>query len=163
MTVFVGNVAFALAMTPYGGPITSFLADNLKSTFIEICEEYVKKGDIFTWDTLQEIIWNRFKQTIGSVDNFISMPENATPKQMVAWVCSFYLYRVFYHWHFDEDEAGNSLGLYAALENSLKDLLINRSMAILGDYVKEVAKKDGIDFSKRIKAEEDAVETALVQ
>lgn len=162
LTVFVGDVAFALALTPYGGPITSFLVDNVKSTFLELCEEYVKKGDIFTWDTLQEIIWNRFKQSIGSVDNFISIPENATPKQMVAWICSFYLYRVFYHWNFDEDESGNSLGLVAALENSLKDLLTNRSMALLGDYVKEVAKKEGIDFSKRIKAEEDVVDTALV-
>ncbi len=30
------------------------------------------------------------------------------------------------------------------------------------EKIKEKAKKDGIDFSKRIKAEEDAVETALV-
>lgn len=162
LTVFVGDVAFALALAPVGGPIASFLADNVKATFLELCEQYVKKGDVFTWDALQEIIWNRFKHAIGSVDNFIGMPEKSSPKVMAAWVCSFYLYRVFYHWYFDEDEAGNSLGLVAALEDSLKDLLTNRSLALLGDYVKEVAKEDGIDFSQRIKAEEDAVETALV-
>ena len=162
LTVFVGDVAFALALAPVGGPIASFLADNVKATFLELCEQYVKKGDVFTWDTLQEIIWNRFKQAMGSVDNFIGAPEKASPKVMAAWVCSFYLYRVFYHWHFDKDEAGNSLGLVAALEDSLKDLLANRSLALLGDYVKEVSKKDGIDFSKRIKAEEDAAASALV-
>jgi hypothetical protein len=155
-------VAFALALAPVGGPITAFLADNAKATFLELCEEYVKKGDIFTWDTLQGIIWNRFKQAIGSVDNFIDMPENASPKVMAAWVCSFYLYRVFYHWYYDEDEFGNNLGLVAALENGLKDLLTNRCVALLGNYVKEVAKKDGIDFSKRIKAEGDMVESTIV-
>lgn len=163
LTVFVGDVAFALATAPFGGPITAFLADTAKSTFLELCEEYVKKGDIFNWDTLQEVIWNRFKQSIGSVDNFIDAPEKASPKALAAWVASFYLYRVFYHWSFDKDEAGNSLGLVAALENGLKDLITNRCLALLGDYMKEAALKDGIDFGQRIKAEEDMVEGALVK
>lgn len=163
LTVFVGDVAFALATAPFGGPITAFLADTAKSTFLELCEEYVKKGDIFNWDTLQEVIWNRFKQSIGSVDSFIDAPEKASPKALAAWVASFYLYRVFYHWSFDEDEAGNSLGLVAALENGLKDLITNRCLALLGDYMKEAALKDGIDFGERIKAEEDMVEDALVK
>ncbi|HHV18345.1 MAG TPA: hypothetical protein GXZ27_05735 [Thermoanaerobacterales bacterium] len=161
LVTFVGDGAFAIALTPLGGPITAFLVDNAKSTFLELCEIYVKEGDAFTWEALEEVMWNRFKQTIGSVDNFIGMPEDANWKVKTAWACSYFLYRVFYHWYYDEDDAGNSLGIVAALENAALDFGVNRITALFGDYVKDVAKKDGIDFSKHIKAEEDAVEKAL--
>ena len=161
LTVFVGDVAFALALAPVGGPITALLADNAKSAFLELCEEYVKKGDIFTWDALEGVVWNRFKQAIGSVDNFIDAPDKSNPKALAAWVCSFFLYRVFYHWYYDEDDAGNSLGIVAALENAALDFGVSRITALFGDYVKDVAKKDGIDFSKRIKAEEKMVKSTI--
>jgi hypothetical protein len=161
LVTFVGDGAFAVALTPLGGPITAFLVDNAKSTFLELCEIYVKEGDAFTWEALEEVVWNRFKQTIGSVDNFIGMPEDASWKVKTAWVCSYFLYRVFYHWYYDEDDAGNSLGIVAALENAALDFGVSRITALFGDYVKGVAKKDGIDFSKRINAEEGAVEKAL--
>jgi hypothetical protein len=161
LVTFVGDGAFAVALTPLGGPITAFLVDNAKSTFLELCEIYVKEGDAFTWEALEEVVWNRFKQTIGSVDNFVGMPEDASWKVKTAWVCSYFLYRVFYHWYYDEDDAGNSLGIVAALENAALDFGVSRITALFGDYVKGVAKKDGIDFSKRINAEEGAVEKAL--
>lgn len=162
LVTFVGDGAFAIALTPLGGPITAFLVDNAKSTFLELCEIYVKKGDGFTWEVLEEVIWNRFRQTIGSIDNFIGMPEDASWKVKTAWICSYFIYRVFYHWYYDEDDAGNSLGVVAAIENASLDFGVNRVTALFGDYVKDVAKKDGIDFSKRIKAEEDVVEKTIV-
>ncbi|MGI5860271.1 MAG: hypothetical protein ACOX8P_13355, partial [Tepidanaerobacteraceae bacterium] len=35
LVTFVGDGAFAIALTPLGGPITAFLVDNAKSTFLE--------------------------------------------------------------------------------------------------------------------------------
>lgn len=159
---FIGDGAFAVAMTPLGGPLTAFLVDNAKSTFLELCEIYVNKEDAFTWETLEELIWNRYKQTIGSIDNFISMPEEASWKVKVAWTCGYFTYRLFYHWYYDEDEEGNSLGVISAIENAALDFGVSKITSMFGDYVKDVAKKDGIDFSKRIKSEEDMVEKAIV-
>ena len=161
LVAFVGDIAFGVALTPLGGPITAFLMDQAKASFLELCEIYVTQGDIFTWDTLSELIWNRFKDTIGSVDNFIGMPEDASWKVKAAWVSSYFLYRTFYHWYFDEDDEGNSLGLISALESAAQDLAINQVSSYLGDYVTKVSKREGIDLSKRIAGEEETVEKAL--
>ena len=68
--------------------------------------------------------------TIGSVDNFIGC-RGCQLESKTAWACSYFLYRVFYHWYYDEDDAGNSLGIVAALENAALDFGVNRITALL--------------------------------
>lgn len=87
-----------------------------------------------------ELIQNRLVQTIGSADGAFDMPDLKKPKELAVWLTCYSVYRLAYHWQFDKDDAGNSIGICESIKRMMLDLTGKGAGALLGDYVNKAAK-----------------------
>lgn len=140
LVVYVGDIAFDLALAPIGGPIAGFLAANVKNTFIELCGQLYAGTNKSIWDLTKDVAVNRAVQSLGSADGLIEMPKADEPKKLVMWLSSYVVYRIGYHWQFDKDDNNNSIGITEAINRGLLDFIGKGAGALLGDYMKEVGK-----------------------
>lgn len=140
LMVYIGDIAFGLAMGPIGGPIAGFIADQVKSSFLEVCELYVKGTDKSFGGLLWEYGKKRFIQSAGAADGLIEVPKVNQPGKLALWLSLYTLYRIGYHLQFDKDEAENSIGLSEAIKRGLLDFIGKGAGALLGDYLTELGK-----------------------
>lgn len=137
---FIGDIAFDLALAPIGGPITGFLAGQVKSMVTEYVIMIQEQPEKSISDIGWELIQNRLVQTIGSADGAFDMPDLKKPKELAVWLTCYSVYRLAYHWQFDKDDAGNSIGICESIKRMMLDLTGKGAGALLGDYVNKTAK-----------------------
>ena len=145
--IFVGDIAFSVAVLPLGGPVTAFLMSNVKQAVINMAEIYFS-SDSIGWNELDRFITDHVKYLSGQADVFYGPPKKNEPKKLAAWLAGFTLYRIGYHWMWSKDEYGRPVGMYGAIVNGIKDLTKKGVGIMLKDYVKSSAKTDGALWKK---------------
>ena len=135
LLVYIGDIAFDLALAPVGGPIAGFLAANVKNGFIEIVSNVIEHPQKSTYDIAYEFVMKRFEQTLGSADGLIEIPKANETKKLVIWLTCYVLYRVGFHWTFDKDEAGNGIGISLSIERAVLDFVGKGAGVLLGDFL----------------------------
>ncbi len=158
LLVYVGDIAFGLAIAPLGGPLTGFVITNVKDSFLELVEVYVK-SDSFGFNEVQGFISTRFTRLAGQADFVFSPPDPSNRKQLVAWLVCFTMYRIAYRWWFDKDDRQQPIGLTEAIKRGVLDLAGKGAGMLMENYVKDSAKKmgwDNTDFIKKDQAQYDA-------
>jgi hypothetical protein len=140
LIVYIGDIAFDLALAPIGGPITGFLAGQVKSGLLEFISLYVEGPD----KSISELAWdfaiNRLNQTAGSGDGLIEMPNANEPKKLAVWLSCYVIYRIAYHWQFDKDDSNNPIGVTEAIKRGLLDFVGKGAGVLLGDFIQKSAK-----------------------
>ncbi len=142
--VYIGDTALDIALAPFGGPIAGFVVGQVKSSLIDIIIMRVEKGGL-SYANVGDFICKRFVQIAGQADGAFEMPSAEKPKLLVAWMACYILYRFSYHWWFDKEDDGTPKGIYAAIENGLLDFAGKGASAVLGEFTKDIAKKNGWD------------------
>lgn len=144
----IGDMAFTAAAASVGGPVTIFLLENVKDTLLDLVEQYQLKGSVFTWETLETLANNRFKQALGSVTDFIQPDRKPSPKVILAWLAYFYTYRVFYRWYYDQDLEGVRLGLSSAMQKSIRDVFDYAAVEVLKGIMRNQFKAEATEKLK---------------
>ncbi|KJS21675.1 MAG: hypothetical protein VR72_09260 [Clostridiaceae bacterium BRH_c20a] len=141
LVVYIGDIAFDLALAPIGGPIAGFLAGQVKSGLLELYGLYVEGGaGKSTWDLTTKFVNNRLVQSAGSADGLIEVPKVNEPKKLAAWLSCYVIYRIGYHWHFDKDDNNNPIGITESIKRGLLDFVGKGAGALLGDFISNSAK-----------------------
>ncbi len=140
LLVYIGDIAFDLALAPVGGPIAGFLAANVKNGFIEIVSNVIEHPNKSTYDITYEFVMKRFEQTIGSADGLIEMPKANESKKLIIWLTCYVLYRIGYHWTFDKDDQGNGIGISLSIERGVLDFVGKGAAVLLGDFLEKAGK-----------------------
>lgn len=140
LLVYIGDIAFDLALAPLGGPLAGFLAANVKSGFIEIVTNVIEHPTKSTYDIAYEFVMKRFEQTVGSADGLIEMPKANETKKLAIWLTCYVLYRIGYHWTFDKDDDGNGIGISESLNRALLDFVGKGAGVLLGDFLEKAGK-----------------------
>jgi hypothetical protein len=140
LMVYIGDIAFALAMGPIGGPIAGFVADHIKSSFIEVCTLYIEGSNKSFCELLWDYAGKRFEQSAGSADGLIPVPKATEPGKLALWLALYTLYRIGFHMQFDKDDGGNAIGLSEAIKRGLLDFVGKGAGTLLGDYLTEQGK-----------------------
>ncbi len=118
--VYVGDVAFDIAMMPVGGPIAGFLVAQVKSAALELITVRIEKGSI-GYDELCEFVWKRIEQATGQADGLVTMPKPSEPQKLLVWLACFFLYRFVWNWYWGKDEHDQPIGIAGALEKAALD------------------------------------------
>lgn len=140
LVVYIGDIAFDLALAPIGGPITGFIVANVKSSFVKLCGELYAGTDKNIWELTKDIAIDRAVESLGSTDGLIEVPKADEPKKLVIWLTSYVLYRIGYHWQFDKDDNNNPIGITEAVKRGLLDFVGKGAGALLGDYLNQLGK-----------------------
>ena len=140
LLVYIGDIAFDLALAPVGGPIAGFLASNVKNGFIEIVSNVIEHPNKTTYDITYEFVMKRFEQTVGSADGLIEMPKANESKKLIIWLTCYVLYRIGFHWTFDKDDSGNGIGISLSIERGVLDFVGKGAGALLGDFLEKAGK-----------------------
>lgn len=156
LLVYIGDIAFDVALAPFGGPIAGFLASQVKSAVIDMITLYVEKPSI-GFDEIFTFIENRFIQMAGQVDGAFEMPKPKETKKLIAWLACYTLYRVGYHWWFDKDEEDKPIGLKESINRGLLDFAGKGAATVLSAFAGDVAKKKGWDKYSIADADQDFV------
>jgi len=140
LVVYIGDIAFDLALAPIGGPIAGFLASNVKNSLIELYTVYVETPNKSSYDITLEFVTKRIEQTSGSADGLIQMPTINEPKKLTIWLSSYVIYRIGFHWYFDKDENQQPIGIAKSIEKGFMDFVGKGAGALLGDFLDKSAK-----------------------
>lgn len=140
LVVYIGDIAFNLALVPIGGPITGFLADQVKSSFLELCALYIEGSNKSTWEITMDFLTKRLEQTAGSADGLIEVPKANEPKKLAIWLSTYVLYRIGFHWNFDKDDNGNAIGILESIKKGLLDFVGKGFGVLLGDFINNMGK-----------------------
>lgn len=138
--VYIGDIAFDLAMGPIGGPIAGFLAAQVKSSFLEVVEIIIKNPQQSYFEIIWEFVSSRIEQTLGSADGLIEVPKATETKKLAIWLTCYVIYRIGFHWWFDKDEDDQPIGLTKAVEAGLQDFVGKGFGVLLGDYIGKCGK-----------------------
>jgi len=144
LLVYIGDIAFDVALAPFGGPIAGFLAAQVKSAVIDMITLYVEKPSI-GFNEIVTFIENRFIQMAGQADGAFEMPKPNETKKLAAWLACYTLYRIGYHWWFDTDDDNNPIGLTESIKRGLLDFAGKGAATILSGFAGDIAKKKGWD------------------
>lgn len=156
LLVYVGDVALEVALAPFGGPIAEFVLKQVRDTLIQLISLRVERGSI-GFNEIYELIEKRWEQGAGQADNLLEIPGFDKPKALVAWLASYILYRIMYRWYYDVDDNGASKGLAEAIQNGLTDFAGKGASILLSSYVKDIAKKRGINTGSTAEAEREFI------
>ncbi|MDW7669302.1 MAG: hypothetical protein SCJ93_10795 [Bacillota bacterium] len=140
LVVYIGDIAFDLALAPIGGPIAGFLATNVKSSLLELYGIYVESPNKSSYDLTLEFVTKRIEQASGSADGLIQMPGIDEPRKLTVWLSSYVIYRIGFHWYFDKDENQQPIGIAVSIERGLMDFVGKGAGALLGDFLNKSAK-----------------------
>ncbi len=140
LTVYIGDIAFDLALAPIGGPITGFIAAEVKTSFLEICKLYDTSPDKSMGEIILTFIKKRFEVLVGTADGLIKIPEKDNPKALAAWLGCYVIYRIGYHKYYDLDENNQPISIIEAVQNGLSDFVGKGAGILLGDYIKAQGK-----------------------
>lgn len=136
--VYIGDVAFDIALMPVGGPIAGFLIGHAKSAALELISMRIERGDL-GFEELKELIMKRIEQTTGMLDGAVSMPKPKEYTKLATWLACFFLYRFIWHWYWSTDENNNPVGITGALEKAAYDFAGKALSGLLGNFVEEIA------------------------
>ncbi|MGE5421776.1 MAG: hypothetical protein ACM3QW_00800 [Ignavibacteriales bacterium] len=144
LLVYVGDIAFDVALAPFGGPIAGFLASHVKASLIDAITMYVEKPSIGMAE-IWEFCEKRAIMIAGQADGLIEVPKPEKPALLIAWLSIYTVYRICYHWQLDKDEENNSIGIAESINRGLLDFAGKGASTILSAFAGEVAKKKGWD------------------
>lgn len=163
--VFIGDIAFDLALAPIGGPITGFIASQVKTAFIEVCEIYNTNPNKSIGELAIDFASKRLEVVAGGADGLIKMPEKDNPKALAAWLTTYVIYRIGYHKYYDVDESNESISIIEAVKRGLMDFVGKGAGILLGDFIKAQGKGRWVEkisvADKDEKLVNDNVEKAL--
>ncbi|MDN5323696.1 MAG: hypothetical protein PWQ67_2150 [Clostridia bacterium] len=162
LVVAVGDIAFDVVLASVGGPLAGFAATQVKGAALDFWALYVEKPSI-GMPELQEFLEKRFVQMVGQADGAFNMPEPTETKKLAAWLTSYTVYRIFYHWWYDKDNQNNPIGITEAVKRGIYDLAGKGASTLLSGYIKESSFETGkvADFAKGDqKLYDDAVQKA---
>lgn len=71
---FIGDIAFNLAILPFGGHLTAFVLDNVKGTVIDMADIYYS-SDSIGFNEFLELIKKRMIDLAGQADVLTNIPE----------------------------------------------------------------------------------------
>lgn len=140
LLVYIGDMAFDLALSPIGGPIAGFLAAQVKSSFIEVLGIIIENPNKSYFDIIWEFTSKRIEQTLGSADGLIEVPKATEREKLAIWLACYVIYRIGFHWWFDKDEEDNSIGLKEAIKVGLQDFVGKGFGVLLGDFIGKCGK-----------------------
>lgn len=142
--VYIGDVAFDVALAPFGGPIAGFLASQVKGAFIDFLTMYVEKPSI-GFNEVKEFAGKRYVQLVGQGDGAFEMPKPGERKKLIAWLVGYTIYRMIYHWWYDKDDNDRAVGAYEAVKRGIVDLIGKGASTILSAFAGDIAKEKGWD------------------
>jgi len=142
LVVAVGDIAFEVVLSSVGGPIAGFAASQVKGAFIDFVSLYVEKPSI-GMPELQEFLEKRFIQMVGQADGAFNMPEPTETKKLAAWLATYTVYRIMYHWWYDKNNQNNPIGITEAVKRGIYDLAGKGASTLLSGYIKESRFKTG--------------------
>ena len=140
LMVYIGDIAFDLALSPIGGPIAGFAAAQVKSSFIEVMGIIIENPNKSYYDIIWEFSSNRIEQTLGSADGLIEVPKANEHKKLAIWLTSYVIYRIGYHWWFDKDEDDQPIGIKESVKLGLQDFVGKGFGVLLGDFIGKCGK-----------------------
>ncbi|MDD3660941.1 MAG: hypothetical protein PHT89_09495 [Lachnospiraceae bacterium] len=165
LAVYIGDIAFDLALAPIGGPIAGFLAAEVKSSIIEIAEIWQSSPEKDFGELAKEFFEKRFLVGLGTADGLIKMPGKDDPKALTIWLACYVIYRIGYHKSFDVDDNNEPIGLIEAVKRGINDFVGKGAGILLGDFIKEQGKGRWVEkisvAEKDEKFVNDHVEKAL--
>lgn len=140
LTVYIGDIAFDLALAPIGGPIAGFIAAEVKSSFLEICALYDTNPDKSIGEITLDFFKKRFEVLVGTADGLIKIPEKDNTKALAAWLACYVIYRIGYHKYYDLDENQQPISIIEAVQKGLSDFVGKGAGILLGDFIKTQGK-----------------------
>ncbi len=131
-TKWIGDIAFEMALMPFGGPLAGFVLSNGKNLLISVTDIYITKGTIETKDVVQYITG-----VLGGLDGVVSTtPSPSEYKKLALWLMAFFAYRVVYHRAYSSDDKGKRIdSWYDAIGLGFKDLAVKGLLASFGSMV----------------------------
>ena len=162
LLVYIGDMAFDVALAPFGGPIAGFLASHVKASFIDAVTMYVEKPSI-GMPEIWEFCEKRAVMIAGQADSLIEVPKPEKPALLIAWLSIYTVYRIFYHWQFDKDDENNSIGIAESINRGLLDLAGKGASTILSAFAGDVAKKKGWDKYSVADADQEYVNKQVLK
>ncbi len=128
-TKWIGDIAFEMALMPFGGPLAGFVLSNGKNLLISVTDIYITKGTLETKDVVQYLIG-----VLGGLDGVVSTTPSPTEyKKLALWLMAFFAYRVVYHRAYSSDDKGKRIdSWYDAIGMGFKDLAVKGLLASFG-------------------------------
>ncbi|MCF8010079.1 MAG: hypothetical protein K9L17_02785 [Clostridiales bacterium] len=135
LVIAMGNIAFDIALSSVGGPITGFIVAQAKDATLDFWALYVENPSIGMKE-LEEFLEKRFIQMVGQSDGAFTTPEPTEYKKLAAWLSCYIIYRIVYHWWYDEDKQNNPIGFVEAIKRGIYDTSGKSLSILLSDYIK---------------------------
>ncbi len=142
LVIAMGNIAFDIALSSVGGPLTGFIAAQVKDATLDFWALYVEKPSI-DLDELQEFLEKRFIQMVGQSDGAFKTPKPTEYKKLAAWLSCYIIYRIIYHWWYDKDKQKKPIGFLEAIKRGIYDTSGKSLSILLSDYIKNKELKAG--------------------
>jgi len=161
LLVYMGDIAFDLALSPIGGPIAGFLAAQVKASFLEVVETIIEHPEKPYFDIIWDFVSSRIEQTIGSADGLIEVPKATEQKKLAIWLSCYVIYRIGFHWWYDKDDEGQSIGITGAAKAGLQDFVGKGFGVLLGDYIGKCGKGRWPEKISVTDADQDLVNTQV--
>lgn len=161
LVVYIGDMAFDLALAPIGGPITGFLAGEVKSAFIEVCSTLWTSPNKSLGDLSMEYAKTRLINLAGTGDGLINVPDKTKPKELVIWLICYTVYRIGYHKAFDTDDNGDSISIVEAVERGLMDFVGKGAGALLGKFIEDQGKGRWVERVSVADRDQEIVDNAV--
>jgi hypothetical protein len=162
LLVYIGDIAFDVALAPFGGPIAGFLASHVKASLIDAVTMYVEKPSIGMAE-IWEFCEKRAVMITGQADGLFEVPKPDKPALLIAWLSIYTVYRICYHWQFDKDDDNNSIGIAESINRGLLDFAGKGASTILSAFAGEVAKKKGWDKFSVADADQEYVNKQVLK
>lgn len=161
LVVYIGDMAFDLALAPIGGPITGFLAGEVKAAFIEVCSSLLTSPNKSLGELATDYAYKRLENLLGTADGLISIPDKTKPKELTIWLTCYTIYRIGYHKKFDTDDNNEPISIIEAVERGLMDFVGKGAGALLGDFIKEQGKGRWVEKISVADKDQEIVDNAV--
>lgn len=138
VVVDIGNIAFDIALAPFGGPITGFVVSEIKDGGLELMDLWLTKPS-FGYKEAKEFVSHRLIQGVGMADGLVEMPDLTKPsnyKKFAIWISAYCLYRFSYHLEFDKED-GNSIGVIEAFKRAVYDMAGKSASSMMNGQIKK--------------------------
>ncbi len=161
LVVYIGDVAFDLALAPIGGPITGFLAGEVKAALIEVCSLLLTSPNKSLGELAMEYVNNRLVNLAGTADGLINIPDKTKPKELTIWLTCYTVYRIGYHKQYDTDDNNEPISIIEAVERGLMDFVGKGAGVLLGDFIKEQGKGRWVEKISVADKDQEIVDNAV--
>lgn len=134
--VYIADSTFDTASSSIGTPLSVFLEAQMKYRLLELIAIYADKPEQSLWKLTLEYLNELLSGSTDSIKRPIEIPDSDNPEQLSVWLAGFAIYRTSYHWNFDKDEDGLSIGISESIRLGISDLIDVKAKFHLNDFIK---------------------------